>query len=259
MDCQFPKCHRCDARPEKPIQYQLSAKKGIWLCPYHRYPPCNGCGAPKPIESITDKNRFSQWTCETCKATKAEDDASGNVVCKSATEVTANNVDKKKGSKKGPKEYNCVECPKRGPLKDFYAKPCHHPHEPYRCLLCAFPKCHNCPFRQKIEQGNEVDMQDKEKEEDADQRPIWYCKQSKCQGQKPRICANEKSISCKGKPQPSSAFNIGKDRHLQTICKNCQKPTCHQCGEKYAKNRGLQMNNPGWIGDGYWYCDACRI
>ena len=117
------------------------------------------------MESTSDKDRWRSWTCEKCKATKTEDKVTSSEIGKGAHAVTADSSNNNNsGSKKGPKLYECVECEKKGKLKDFYAKPCRHVHEPVRCLQCAFPKCHKWPFKREIKQGNEVDMKDKEKE-----------------------------------------------------------------------------------------------
>ena len=133
-----------------------------------------------------------------------------------------------------------------------------------QCLRCAFPTCHTCKrtrgkkegevpkykhAQQISHKGNGVKVEEK----DEWGRHLWYCKES-CT---PRECENAaNSIARRGKLQPSSNYGRWKSGDIKKICNDCLKPTCHQSKER--SDQETKRNNPGWVGDGYWYCEKHR-
>ena len=123
MECQFPKCDRCDARPEKPVSANHLDAKGRWLCPYHRYPPCSGCGAPKPLSMQGGNNKFSQWTCENCKKGSKENKCLVHPAEKGSDQDLREEQRKQldqmtdKGKKNKLDDLDCSECKKTFPRK----------------------------------------------------------------------------------------------------------------------------------------------
>ena len=70
VECQYPKCKLCDARPEMPVSHNHMEADGSWYCLMHRYPPCHICRiTPRPASTMHgSKRRFADWTCPECKA-----------------------------------------------------------------------------------------------------------------------------------------------------------------------------------------------
>eukprot|EP00959_Pyramimonas_sp_CCMP1952_P289632 6057638-Pyramimonas_sp.AAC.3 len=127
LECQFPKCDRCEARPEKPVSANHVDSKGKWLCRVHRYPPCSGCGKAKTDEMIAGKNRLKQWRCEECQnsgsvcdATTGRQDDVGDVRKDVDHDVqTREDAEADGGPGKVERRVQCAECHRWKEKGDF--------------------------------------------------------------------------------------------------------------------------------------------
>ena len=73
MDCQFPKCKLCDARPEMAVSANHMESDGSWYCMLHRYPPCRVCRiTPRSEGAIKSQIKFRDWVCATCQLDRQE-------------------------------------------------------------------------------------------------------------------------------------------------------------------------------------------
>ena len=67
FNCQYPRCSRCDARPEfAGPSHTCYTKDGKYMCANCRYPPCTGCGKERPKKGKYSVERIPLWRCPSC-------------------------------------------------------------------------------------------------------------------------------------------------------------------------------------------------
>ena len=102
-----------------------------FYCRAHRYPPCPGCGAPRPRrkggEFHSDHSVFNQpvWLCSTCKTADVENNR------KCDTRLPAGLL-------------QCYQCKERKPRAEFGEGVTHQLRDKWRCLQCQYPRCVQC-------------------------------------------------------------------------------------------------------------------
>ena len=171
VECQYPKCKLCDARPEMPVSHNHMEADGSWYCLMHRYPPCHICRiTPRPASTMHgSKRRFADWTCPECKANESScaDDRSSKPVSSaqaSAVSLTAlgnttqcqdtkpaANEDRKEvqslsriiHGNRSNQTFPCKECGVVRPFTDFFRDPKNR-NRAARCDFCMFPSCAFC-------------------------------------------------------------------------------------------------------------------
>ncbi len=138
--CRYPDCKQCleegvDKRTPEEKMYPTTAAhyhNGTdFYCRAHRYPPCPGCGAPRPRrkggEFHSDHSVFNQpvWLCSTCKTADVENNR------KCDTRLPAGLL-------------QCYQCKERKPRAEFGEGVTHHLRDKWRCLQCQYPRCVQC-------------------------------------------------------------------------------------------------------------------
>ena len=68
LECQFPKCGKCNATLDKPVFGNHLDANGQWYCHTHRYPPCSVCRiTQRSGAKLNHRFRFQEWVCSGCQ------------------------------------------------------------------------------------------------------------------------------------------------------------------------------------------------
>ena len=129
--CEYPICAMClsedPGKQPSLLMYPPCASEyheGIYVCATHRYPPCPGCGTPRPCRE-DGKGRVEydvfhrpEWSCSAC--------------LKKRTELV-----------------RCMDCKQQKNVDEFapYFKDCRKNVQNWRCLDCQYPVCAKCGTR----------------------------------------------------------------------------------------------------------------
>ena len=236
LKCAYPPCTCGQPRPQKG---KLHAKQvPIWrcetcrkkcsscgdalaktnttstLCPTCSYPPCRGCGCPRPNSKEYHATLMPSWTCATCQLKPCSQcgqplkhRASTDTWCKTCSfppciSCGCPRPESKEYHGKVMPSWTCAVCA---------VKPCSQCGQPINnraardtwCQACAFPPCPDCGAPRPHHH----------KEYHASIMPIWTC----------ATCTTKKCVAC-GKP-------LGSHVKADAMCEACRFPPCSAgCG-----------------------------
>ena len=108
----------------------------------------------------------------------------------------------------------------------------------YRCKTCVFASCASCGTTAK----KQTQLKNLKKE---GQTYLWYC--STCQ--RCTFCGQWKN--------KSTDVKDGGSQHHSEVCRACEHPQCHSCGDRHAGKKALYDSNPNIKGTKFarrWYC-----
>ncbi len=221
--CRYPDCKQCleegvDKRTLEEKMYPTTAAhyhNGTdFYCRAHRYPPCPGCGAPRPRrkggEFHSDHSVFNQpvWLCDGCKTADAQyPPCLGCGKPRPKTKAGAHRPDYAEALK--PK-WKCAECSKT-----------------FKCTVCAFAKS-----REAFDSTHLSNH-------------LKYGRDLRCESC--RANPTSKTYTCGecGKPKPPEAYDSTHlSNHLKydgraLRCEDCkskrdkQTYKCHRCDGRY--------------------------
>ena len=284
VECQFPKCKLCDARPEMPVSHNHVEADGSWYCLMHRYPPCHICRVTaRPVGAMLSKMKFTDWTCPECKddistcaagrGSKPASSAQAPTSVQSASKITTQSQDSKaatsqceatKAAAKDNREKTqslsntvlenrknktstCNECGVVRPHTDFTFRDASRINHTGRCDFCSFPTCEFCG--QKSDTA--VPKEKKQPKEDGSKKcGVWFCDSKTCTNQRPRtcdVCLQMKDINL---------FNKYDHGQVHSSCSECEYPACHICDHVHPESEAsIKKDCCSRLGS-HWYCPA---
>ena len=140
VECQFPKCQMCDARPDSPVMFNHVEPDGSWYCLLHRYPPCCVCRVvARPESAMTSKMKFKDWTCDTCKHSQKDltKPSMSTTAGEPSVQPPKSRSVTKSDSAKPRNHHECQECFTWKPHTQFPKKDSRSLRRDQRCEACA--------------------------------------------------------------------------------------------------------------------------